>query len=141
MSTLEKLFAAGQRIPELDDDDFRELQELVAEEAERRQARATFDASSLDDNSREQYERRVEWGTKAIELGDDGDPETQASDIISDMLTALYGPSGVYVFLAPSGLGRGRYEGRDEARAQAWALLARALESWEGDSEDYTRGA
>jgi hypothetical protein len=36
MSTLEHLFADDQRIPELDEIDFRDLLEIVIEDAERR---------------------------------------------------------------------------------------------------------
>lgn len=60
---------------------------------------------------------------------DDVDRETAASDIIADILTAIYGPAGAWR--------DGRIEMNDAALLNARQLLDRALRSYEGDAEDY----
>lgn len=92
-----------------------------------------WDESSLElADGGDQLGRRIELGRQAIELGDDNDPETDASDVISDMLTALYGPEGWHDE-------EGRYHPNGDAHQQAMGLLDRALRSYEGDAEDYTK--
>jgi hypothetical protein len=62
------------------------------------------------------------------------DDETNAADAISDILTELYGPAGVY---RKDSDGYQRVND-DEAELKANALLDRALGSWLGDAEDYS---
>lgn len=92
----------------------------------------TFDASTLDDDSRAQYERRYENGRIAVGMLERDDEETQFSDLVSDMLTFLYGPAG-YTEGFNGGLAI-----REDEQLAARALLDRAMRSWEGDAEDYT---
>jgi hypothetical protein len=106
--------------------DFRPAAEMLEVLAARDDDR--FDPSTLEDAAR--FEQRVQVGLQAIDLGDGEDPETDASDVISDVLTALYGPAGMR---KPSG---GFLYRKDEWGA-AEALLDRAFHSWQGDAEDY----
>lgn len=79
--------------------------------------------------------RRARWGLGAIRTSPDfgaNDPETDASDVVSNILTALFGPAGV------STLG-GSIEPREFAVNEARRFIERAFSSWEGDAEDYTR--
>lgn len=94
-----------------------------------------FDPDALDENSRPIWERRVQDGRAALGLADGNDAETDASDIISSVLTAVLGPSGTFSFTE----GDTRYEvhWRGEAILAAEALLDRAFRSWRGDAEDY----
>lgn len=83
-------------------------------------------------------DRRTSTGERAILLAesrapwDDEEREQYATDVISDILTALFGPAGI------STVG-GSITMREDAVENAKALLNRALRSWEGDAEDYTR--
>jgi hypothetical protein len=51
VSTLAELFAPGQRIPELDDDDLGELLELVLEETDRRGWQAVIGWDAIADSA------------------------------------------------------------------------------------------
>lgn len=98
---------------------------------------ATFDDSILDENSRASYEQRRDLGLEALALVGE-DEETDPTDIISDILTAVVGPAGTYSFTE----GDTRYEPRTRLAAirAAQSLLDRALCSWQGDAEDYIEG-
>lgn len=87
----------------------------------------------LTHESRRTLSRRVRRGERAIALHpDDLDRETRASDIVSDILTALFGPAGTYTF------GGSRNDDGD-AGQNAQDFLDAAFRSWEGDAEDYIR--
>jgi len=62
----------------------------------------------------------------------EADRETSASDAISNILTALYGPAGETPL-------HGRKTDDLDAQRQAAGLLSSAYQSWLGDAEDYTR--
>lgn len=80
----------------------------------------------------------IAWQGNPDERVEGDDRESAARDAISDILTAMCGPAGT--FGGPrDGEGRLVRVWNDEARNDATALLASALVSWEGDSEDYLR--
>lgn len=113
---------------------------------------------NLTEQSRDTLAARVAVGREAVELGDeecawdyggsgDGDSaeaaaearhmiETNATDVISDMLTAIYGPAGVNRLA--EGNDDSDYEPDTEAYDGAHRLLALAFELYLGDGEDYT---
>lgn len=99
---------------------------------------SSFDPSILDENSRAIYDRRAGIGLYALTLGDDPQDETNASDVIADILTAMYGPAATSSFDE----GDTRYETRTRLSAHkaAETLLDHALRSWKGDAEDYIEG-
>lgn len=74
-----------------------------------------------DPQGRADFARRADVGRRALAvLADNDDDETQATDLISDVMTHVFG------------------DPRDVQNVrQAEALLARALRSYEGDAEDY----
>jgi hypothetical protein len=85
----------------------------------------------------ETYRDREVLGHKALAFAFDGltslqeDRETAAADIISDVLTALFGPAGI----TQAGAFGVTYDA--DAIGNAEALLDRALRSYHGDAEDY----
>jgi hypothetical protein len=98
---------------------------------------------NLDDYGADLLDKRTAIGKQAIDLaldeadswhGDD-EPlaalETAAADVISDILTALFGPEGFHDH-------EGRYQPNAEAHDKAQAMLDRAMDSYTGDAEDYT---
>jgi len=95
-----------------------------------------FDPSTLVDSG--MYEKRCDIGQQAIDLGDGEDPETDASDVISDILTHLYGPAGWWreSKLEADGVIREEAMEMRDAGDARW-LLDKALSSWVGDAEDY----
>jgi len=72
------------------------------------------------EDGREYFSRRQDIGRRALALADDNDDQTNAADVISDILTAVYGDPRNPTTLA-----------------DANALLARAINSYQGDAEDY----
>jgi hypothetical protein len=87
--------------------------------------------------------RRAAIGLRCIALAHDGpwtaledvneeDRETAASDAISDILTALFGPPGTTTCGGHITLG-------SDALVGAQRFLRRAFHSYEGDAEDYYR--
>jgi len=106
------------------------------------QSRYETTASELAEGA-EQLRRRAAIGDRCMALAHDGpwtalgwvegeDRETAASDAVSDILTALFGPAGTDsigngITLDPFAL--------NEARRVA----ENALRSYEGDAEDYCR--
>lgn len=81
-------------------------------------------------------DRRKEIGESCIALANIGggeEPETGASDAISDILTALFGPAGTNVPEGDSWTEEYNAGALEEARH----LLDHALASYEGDVEDY----
>jgi len=96
---------------------------------------------ALEGEAYDQLESRIGWGREAIETNpDQNDLETDASDVISNILTSLYGPSGVTVCTLDSTDPRGVSYSIDSwkpSEAKAQALLDRAFRSWQGDAEDY----
>lgn len=104
-----------------------------------------FDPSTLDEDGAATYRKRVYIGERCMALAHGGpapadDRETAASDAISDILTALYGPAGTYRYESEEVLDKSlpRYQMRPDAQHAARTLLQDALESWYGDAEDYT---
>ncbi len=104
-----------------------------------------FDPLTIEDAV--SYRRRFYIGTRCMALAEDGpwsslesanDPETAASDAISDILTGLFGPAGTISYT--EGDTRYEFNFRDEAIEAATRLLADAMESWRGDAEDYIDG-
>ena len=97
----------------------------------------------MDEDARDQLDRRTRIGIEACELADAGEErETQARNIVSDILTALFGPAGYCEWIEASD-SESSYRGArvvlDEERGGlARTFLDMALESWEGDAEDYT---
>ena len=96
-----------------------------------------FDTESVElEDGWDDLDRRARNGRRAIEghpTSEDGEePDTAASDLISDILTALFGPAGTYTF-------GGERNDDGDAGQNAQAFLDRAFRSWEGDAEDYTR--
>jgi hypothetical protein len=88
----------------------------------------------LTPDAKATLERRKAVGVACLSFTDEGnDPETAASDAISDILTELFGPAGTY------GEDYRTIKYNDEALENARALLDRALRSYAGDAEDYTR--
>ena len=88
----------------------------------------------LDSESQYTLDRRRSLGNRAIELASDGeDFDTAAKDIISDILTARFGPAGK---LVDDG-GRYKVELDRDAVENASALIDSALQSYFGDAEDY----
>lgn len=94
-----------------------------------------MDKHKLDADSQDQLDRRTENGRYAIETHPtfeaNEEPETVASDLISDILTALYGPAGTHSV-------GGSLTPNHDAIEKANELIARAFVSWTGDAEDYT---
>lgn len=99
-----------------------------------------FDPSTLAHGG-EQYRQREFVGHRATALAQDGpwtakyavddeDRETYAADVISDVLTALFGPAGTTTH-------DGAITHNVDAQLKAEFLLARALDSYRGDAEDY----
>lgn len=81
------------------------------------------------------FNRRRIAGDVVLDVAQEGgnDRETTASDVISNILTALFGAAG---YDDPfRGEGGVRYDLARMERAQA--LLDRAYNSWWGDAEDY----
>lgn len=108
-----------------------------------------FDPNTLLGGA-ESYRRREAIGHRCMVLAFDGpwsafdrldqiarpyppvhedDIEAAASDAISDILTALYGPAGTW---------SDHFHARQNAREAARNLLDRAYRSYDGDAEDYT---
>jgi hypothetical protein len=71
----------------------------------------------------------VAWGRTPIHPDD---LEFAARDVISDVLTAVLGPAGSVSVDA-------EIEYDEDTISRAHNLLYRALESYRGDAEDYTR--
>ena len=92
-----------------------------------------WDETALDlDDGGEQLDRRIDRGKAALDAGADGDePETMATDAISNILTALFGPEGWHN-------DEGAYRPHVNALDKARELLDQALDSYQGDAEDYT---
>lgn len=99
----------------------------------------------LDDYGQNLLDLRAKTGERCIyEAGGwtaDGrriegeDRETAASDAISDILTALFGPAGTY---SNPEHGIGKLNPNEFALNEARRLVEHAFRSWEGDAEDYT---
>ena len=91
----------------------------------------------LISDSQRLLDSRRSLGNRAIELAFDGeDFDTAAKDVISDILTARFGPAGKLVdVINPDG--RARVELDREAVENATALVDDALQSYFGDAEDY----
>lgn len=90
----------------------------------------------LDPDSSAQLARRISVGRNALNaMHDDNDDETTAADLISDVLTALYGPAGYSV---PTSADDFEQRWREEALTHAQQILDRGFRSWEGDAEDYS---
>lgn len=102
-----------------------------------------MDETKLESFGRAQLDRRKDVGLACIEEAaghpvtedDNEELETYASDAISDILTAVYGPAGHYTW-RPEGVGL-RVD-NTEALDNAQGLLSHAMRSYEGDAEDYT---
>lgn len=102
----------------------------------------------IDPDGQESLRRRAYIGHRCIALAHDGpwtaqeevegaeDRETYATDAISDILTALYGPAGVHRQTADGDGWVPEYN--DERCDEARRLVERAVESWIGDAEDYS---
>jgi len=91
----------------------------------------------LDQQSRADLQRRSIIGEKAIVLCPDGnDYETAGKDVVSDILTALFGRAGQYRLVA--GNDDSEREDNEKAQERARLFMEDALRSWEGDAEDYT---
>ena len=91
-------------------------------------------------DSQEQLDRRIEVGRACIAKAagravdtDEEDYETFASDAISDILTAVLGPRGIFNR-------NGLLVGGPAIVEQATDLLDHSLNSWVGDAEDYIVG-
>lgn len=75
------------------------------------------------------------WGRKVL----DDERISAASDAISDILTALYGPAGHYADVQDdAGDTHWRAVWNDDALESAQELLDRSMRSYQGDAEDYT---
>jgi hypothetical protein len=94
-----------------------------------------FDVDGFDlDEGHDDLDRRAFNGRQAIlrhPTYEAEDAETTASDLISDILTALFGPAG---FADAEG---DTTDGPNYEKAKSF--LDSAFTSWEGDAEDYTR--
>lgn len=104
----------------------------------------------MDEDARDQLDRRVLSGREALKTHDSyasEEAETAARDLVSDILTTLFGPAGYCVEGgSPSSPGEvvvGPYKVvLDEERGGlARTFLDMAYESWEGDAEAYTATA
>jgi hypothetical protein len=93
-----------------------------------------FDPMTWTENGQRSYHRRVDVGRRASAMADDNDDETNASDVIGDILTFVCGPAGTYSFREGE---VSKLHERIEAISNASALLDRAMRSWQGDAEDY----
>lgn len=105
----------------------------------------------MDEEARDNLDRRVRTGNECIDVAagftipeESDENETYARDAVSHILTALFGPAGYSVweadpnYSAESGV-RFKEIALDEERGTlARTFLDMALESWEGDAEDYT---
>lgn len=69
---------------------------------------------------------RMTWGRWLV----DGERESAAADAISDILTAVFGPSGTTNY-------DGKIEHDELAQSEAQELLDRAMRAYQGDAEDY----
>lgn len=78
--------------------------------------------------------RRRALGRAAIRIVSNDEPETAASDAVSHILTALFGPAGT-----SSPDGAITYD--DDAISRAHDFVQNALASWRGDAEDYVTEA
>lgn len=95
----------------------------------------------MDEEARDKLDRRVRIGIEACELADAGEErETQARDIVADILSALFGPAGYCVF-HPLNEQPAKIVLDEERGTLARTFLDMALDSWEGDAEDYTAEA
>ena len=77
----------------------------------------------MDEYGAQHLARRTSAGFAALKIAGEwpqNDAETAASDAISNMLTAVFGPAL-----------------NDHALDEAHRLLERAFRSYEGDAEDY----
>lgn len=89
----------------------------------------------LDSHTQVDLDRRKAIGVECLRAADPNcmeDSETAAKDAISDILTALYGPYGGYTYGGAFVLNK--HGASDHARG----LLDSALESYQGDAEDYS---
>ena len=111
-----------------------------------------LDEKTLNDFSRETLRKRRELGERCAVLAwrgpwsqvervtNEEDRETAAKDAISDILTAIVGPAG-HVEVVPRENGDGETWRRVPSPTQlaaARSLVNAALQSWEGDLEDYS---
>lgn len=97
----------------------------------------------LDPDGHSALERRTAIGEEIMAVAYGGstpheeDRETAASDAISDVLTAMYGPAGHYVIVSEEPYSSERVD-NVEALSNAQGLLSHSMRSYEGDAEDYT---
>lgn len=98
--------------------------------------------SILDADSQETLRQRSIVGHRCIASAADApspvaedDRETYASDAVSDILTALFGPAGCYV---QKNNEHWKLEAVENAQRDAQLFLNRCINSWIGDAEDYT---
>ena len=102
----------------------------------------------LDDESQGTLDKRAAVGdrccaiawegldTESYYIDNEEDRECAAKDAISDVLTTLFGPAGVYRLV--EGNDDSDYEPNHGAQEAARNLLNLALDAWYGDAEDYT---
>ena len=87
----------------------------------------------LDPESQATLDRRKLHGEQAINVHPDYplgiDAETAAQDVVSDILTHLFGPSGYHI--------PGRVVSDEYALNEARAFIERTFTAWEHDNEDY----
>lgn len=106
-----------------------------------------LNAAQFDAESRRSLGARIQrgqrligdaWGMQFVDMHED-DREAAVRDAISDMLTALLGPAGHSVKGEDEGGGFYRAEiVIDEQRLnEAGRIVALAVDSYEGDAEDY----
>jgi hypothetical protein len=95
---------------------------------------------ALDPRAQESLAKRVERGEELLQIvwgrkveGDDR--ETAAKDAISDILTALLGPAGVAHFNADGNFDRLAIN--DFRINEAARITSQAVDSYQGDAEDY----
>lgn len=91
----------------------------------------------LTSYAQELLDRRLAAGRRAIDnFNTDGeDDDTAAKDLVSDILTALFGPAGKFT---PRSDGSTFKEELDDAACDnARAFVLAALDSYFGDAEDY----
>jgi hypothetical protein len=100
--------------------------------------------SALDNESRETLNVRLDKGEDILERAwcppvlAEEDRYSAGSDAVSYILTALFGPAGFYQYDAAQDESTPRPVMHSDRYGEAVEFVARALESWRGDAEDYT---
>lgn len=92
-------------------------------------------------DGQQQLDNRKLRGEQAINVHPDYpcgiDTETAAADIVSDVLTFLFGPAGAHR-IGPQYANGHEVKPDEYALNEARRFIERAMRSYEGDMEDYT---